>query len=282
MKSTEEGRTVSRENEEEDEAQHRPHLYDRVSIFFFFCGSIFYVVTGVWDVVAQLRANSQISESGGDNDSGDDDEWSDSLLDISVFSWDLYDALSFTGPFLYLLNGLNDLRVALKSESQYRTLEIRVASLFAVAAMFDILAVLVYSTNTPVYSYMCYSAAVHCYMLFAIVALRDRSYTHYKNWALVFLGDFLFLIGSLMDAVTSYFCYPGSNPDWTIIESWYLVSAILWFVCAVFYVVTDIVERSATVTDYSRVVSHNHNHDDAEESFDNELTRPEIEDTILH
>jgi hypothetical protein len=110
--------------------------------------------------------------------------------------------------------------------------------------------------------------AVHLYLLQAVGAVvyapsttnsinnnNNNSQYYYINILLLLRsGDFLFVLGSLIDVVISYLDLEGMEDSHVRqMQVWALASALLWLADAISYLLADAVE-------YSRYHHHHHHH----------------------
>jgi hypothetical protein len=131
-------------------------------------------------------------------------------------------------------------------EQQNLYMVVLVALSFGGGATFDLIAALMCELDTASYVVV---AAAHCYLINALLILssRNNNITHTSTndrttvQKITFIGDALFLMGSMVDVALSYF-YIGRNESdivWLYIYRGYLFSAILWWINAVLYISAD-------------------------------------------
>jgi hypothetical protein len=87
--------------------------------------------------------------------------------------------------------------------------------------------------------------------------LEETAVTRTLSEQAELLGDYLFLVGSLVDVSLSYFYFSGNSLImWENIYIGNLVTAVLWLVDSVLYVVADIlaIRQLATATTQSSVI----------------------------
>jgi len=144
-------------------------------------------------------------------------------------------------------------------------LEESVAVIFGTAALFDLLSALL-SDAAPESSSLISSVSCHLYLFEAVVALFGRRLlkipplhdqaddgSQDPSSTLVYLnqyGDFLFLLGSLIDVATSYCYVLPSIQDSLQLSCWNLASSFLWLVDALLYLAADIIYENSERRDW--------------------------------
>jgi hypothetical protein len=109
----------------------------------------------------------------------------------------------------------------------------------------DLLSCLVEDEDRPWPSVVIGSIAVHLFLLSALVTIYDN-YRYYvfiathRSMAAIFLGDLLFLAGSIIDVCLSYWDVPGSSMGWVRVASWSLASSLLWLIDSLIYRWADV------------------------------------------
>lgn len=123
-----------------------------------------------------------------------------------------------------------------------QTVAVSVGLTFGLGATFDLIAALTSELPDPLISDWAVVGAAHSYLVNAVLLLSGKSvaFSSFSQKATV-LGDFLFLIGSLVEVSLSYF-YIGQESDrvWKYVYLGYLFSSILWLLNALLYIVADV------------------------------------------
>jgi len=216
---------------------------------FFFLGGCFFSWIAIWDL-----PTSPLEADDDDQSSGDD------LVDILVYT-DLYNLILCLGPTFFLLGGLLEVRDAYKEaiDEGYRgcnifggesnhQLELSIGITMIVASLFDLLSVvteILGGVKDPS------SLAAHFYLINAIVALwKGRPESWWGPRTMGQLGDWLFLIGCLIDCVISYLPDPELTDDDTandhLLPTWKrdlilgVVSSGLWWLDSILYLLADL------------------------------------------
>lgn len=232
--------------------------YLTLSTFFFFSGSIFYLVTSIWNIVDAYRDAAE-------EEGYDDDEESQGEDYYEPF-WNFYKLVSSLGATMYLANALVDGRVAFgeirgqvdaggRFEGVSPKVEIAAATTFGVAALCDLVSELIWYDKHAWPGYFAGCAAVDIYLVNAILVLSARKPT-FKSLpeTMMSAGDILFLIGSIIDVLISLIDNPRAPSSRFIEIAWSsFVSAALWFIDSLLYIVAD---HLSLCDDYSSVDSY--------------------------
>lgn len=244
-----------------DSLRERMPVYSNTA---FFLGSIFYVWIAISDVVAYesgsmdddaFSSESPSMSPSDENSKGDDEYGAWDELNL-LFS---YKVVSCAGAFGYVANAIIDFAMAtMEMKAEVRRgrygddprLELGVALTFGIAASCDFVGALTFDEDAP--SYTASSAAVHVYLLNALLVITGRR-PNFASWPEAFTGagDILFLIGSVIDVVISYFLTPeAALPTLKTMAWWNLASAVLWFVDSILYILADLAPTSYNLRDY--------------------------------
>jgi hypothetical protein len=125
-----------------------------------------------------------------------------------------------------------------------KAVAVSVGLTFGLGAVFDLVAALTSELPDPRISDWAVVGASHSYFVNAVLLLSGKSvvFTTPSQKAAV-LGDFLFLVGSLIEVSLSYF-YIGQESDlvWKYVYIGYLFSSILWLLNALLYIAADIMK----------------------------------------
>lgn len=207
---------------------------------FFVLGSLFYVWYSISDVIDTYN----------EDDSADDDTAND--------TW-CYKALRSAGALFYLANSIVDLRVSIV-EIQGNigsgrfgddpSWEVGVACTFGLAAICDLIGELIWDEDWPEPGYAAGSAAVHVYLLNALLVISGRipRFSSLPK-ALMSAGDILFLVGSVIDVLISYIDNPKTPPSWFGLIAWSaLFSSLLWFTDSILYVLAELLDTGESVS----------------------------------
>lgn len=123
-----------------------------------------------------------------------------------------------------------------------KTVAVSVGLTFGLGALFDLVAALTSELPDSRISDWAAVCAAHSYFMNAILLLSGKSvaFTTLSQKAAV-VGDFFFLIGSLVEVSLSYF-YIGQESDlvWKYVYLGYLFSSILWLLNAILYIAADV------------------------------------------
>lgn len=231
----------------------------KLSNFFFFFGSIFYLFTSIWTIVDAYRDAAEEKDY-------DDDEASDDDEDYDEPFWSVYKLISSLGALMYLTNALVDGRVAFaeiigqegavgRFGGTSPKLEVAAAITFGVAALCDLLSELVWNDDNAWFGYFAGCAAVNIYLVNALLVLSARRPT-FKSLpqTLMSAGDILFFIGSIIDVLISLIDNPKAPLSRGIKIAWSsFTSATLWFIDSLLYMLAD--HLSDNEDDYSSVDS---------------------------
>jgi hypothetical protein len=193
---------------------------------FFLAGSGFYVWIAVWDLTSPL-VDTFIQEE------------NNSL--IFNTTWSLYDFVTITAPFMYVLNAVMEFQGAVSEKMHW---ELAVAIIFGMAALMDMVGTLFYGSGSYRLDNLPFCMAVHFYLIQAILAVWQGS-SFYENQianALQQGGYLLFLVGSIIDVAISYMDASMDMPTRRI-QVWSLVSSLLWLMDAILYLVAHFVEQ---------------------------------------
>jgi len=153
------------------------------------------------------------------------------------------------------------------------TLPQTVAIIFGIAAVCDIIGALLsdsFETSSNIVS----NIANHLYLLEAILALYggrccctfanecDSSSSSSHSFDAEFMyrfidrlnkaGDFLFLIGSMIDVLTGYLYLSPKFESSVILSSWNLTSSCLWLLNAILYITADNLSQNKTFLRYAQ------------------------------
>jgi len=142
--------------------------------------------------------------------------------------------------------------------SSTKSLEEMVALVFMSAAIVDTTGAL-FSDSFEISSNVLSNIANHLYLLEAILAICGHKCYNFayddnsssssgsfdnKIYSLKQLGDFLFLLGSLIDVITGYcFMMPRYEASITL-NVWGLVSDVLWLLDPLLYITADIIQNN--------------------------------------
>jgi hypothetical protein len=206
----------------------------------FLTGSLLFLWIALWDWMENGEENTD------DNSAiREDDE-----LPLNILAWNSWQILTAAAPFCFLVDAVVDMRYAFQLIRRDHTpsrfgddprWEIGISLLFGMAASCDFLAAVVVRDEDTLTNYVPSSLAVHLYMLMSIFALWGRNVqvqTYATRWYQA--ADIIFLLGSLIDVVLSYFETPGISSDLkTILQRWSVVSASLWLVNSILYILAD-------------------------------------------
>jgi hypothetical protein len=207
----------------------------------FLTGSLLFLWIALWNGMENAEENTGNSSAIIE----DDDD-----LPLNILAWDGYQMLSAAAPFCFLLDAVVDMRYAFQLVRQDHApsrfgedprWEIGTSLLFGAAATCDFFAAVVVRDEDTLTNYVPSSLAVHLYMLMAIFALWGRNVqgqTYAMRWYQS--ADILFLLGSVIDVTLSYFQMPGIDSELeTILQRWSVVSATLWLVNSILYILAD-------------------------------------------
>ena len=206
----------------------------------FLTGSLLFLWIAIWSLMDNGEENT--------NDHSairEDDE-----LPRNILAWDSWQILTAAAPFCFLVDAVVDMRYAFQlirhdytpsRFGQDPRWEIGISLLFGMAASCDFVAAVVVSNADTWTNYVPSSLAVHLYMLMAIFALWSRNVqgqTYATRWYQA--ADMMFFLGSLIDVILSYIEKPHISSDLTtILQRWSVVSASLWLVNSILYIVAD-------------------------------------------
>ena len=96
--------------------------------------------------------------------------------------------------------------------------------------------------NSPWPSYYLGAAAMHSYLLSALMTLVTNCKVYFVSTRWLLLGDFLFVTGSVVDVCVSYWGHPNApvtDSSWIWIACWSLLSSALWLVDSIIYRLVD-------------------------------------------
>ena len=197
----------------------------------FFLGALFGTVASLSDLRNALCYNS-----------GDSEEEGSAHVPVrNPFEfWTFYKMLSVASTLMYLLDSFLHDCEAYTMDQRWM-----VPLLFGSAAGMDLLSCVVEDEDRPWPSVVIGSIAVHLFLLSALVTIYDN-YRYYgfiathRSMAAIFLGDLLFLAGSIIDVCLSYWDVPGSSMGWVQEASWSLASSLLWLIDSLIYRWADV------------------------------------------
>lgn len=214
--------------------------WSQLSNAFFVLGSLFYVWYGIKDVIDTYK------EDDGEDDDTDDEAWR-------------YKVFRAAGALSYLANSIVDLRESVveirRNMDSGRfgddpSWEVGVACTFGLAAICDVIGELIWDEDWPEPGYAAGSAAVHVYLLNALLVVSGRR-PRFSSLpkALMSAGDILFLVGSVIDVLISYIDNPKTPPSWFRLIAWSgLFSSVLWFTDSILYVLADLLDTGESVS----------------------------------
>jgi hypothetical protein len=124
-------------------------------------------------------------------------------------------------------------------------LEVGVQLTFGAAAICDLMSSLIYREESPSCSYDFSIAAVHWYLVNAILMLSAKQLSCRSRFtSLSLIGDVLFLIGSIIDVFLSYFFNTrSSDAVWRLVSIGKVVSSLLWLIDSILYILANIYEE---------------------------------------
>jgi hypothetical protein len=218
----------------------------RLANAFFVLGSLFYVGQGISYVIGAYKSDHDVDD--------DDYEYSESW-------WADYGdkTLGALGALAYLLNAMVDVRastVEIRGSAECRVFgddpswEIGVGCTFGLAAICDLIGELIWDDDKPGPGYAAGSAAVHIYLLNAVLTISGRCPTFSSlPRSMMSAGDILFLVGSVIDVLISYVDNPDTPASWYKFIAWCaLFSAGLWFLDSILYILANHFETDESVT----------------------------------
>lgn len=209
------------------------------SNFLFFLGSVIYMFLAIWDL-GYARYESVVTASPSPTPVSSvsyDDDGYDS-------GWDPYTLLSVVAAVSFVFCSAVDMLWYLYGENARTAMAVAVA--FGAAALCELLAVYLYENDRPILEGRAYIASSHVYLISAVLQVRHRwpSFETISD-AMEGSGDALFLLGSIIDAVLSYLNDPEmSHLNLLVLARWNLVSAVLWLVDSVLYILSDFLSHS--------------------------------------
>jgi hypothetical protein len=255
-----------------------------ISNFLFLVGSSLYVCLAVWD----LRRESLYTTAALD----DDDAQQSSDETSAPRFWSRYMALSAAAASCYVIVAILQTFpciVASRISSSSGNNEPGSASTtttaswssgltFGCGAILDLLSAVSGTMRDQRITNITAWGAAHSYLANAVILLlcsskakadsdqattltsaplEETAVTRTLSEQAELLGDYLFLVGSLVDVSLSYFYFSGNSLTmWENIYIGNLVTAVLWLVDSVLYVVADIlaIRQLATATTQSSVI----------------------------
>jgi len=150
--------------------------------------------------------------------------------------WNTYKVLSVCSTTLYLMHSL------MHGHDNGSRWYFRYA--FGIATVFDLGSCILDDEDAPWPSFVSGSAAVHLFLLFAVVLMKDN-YSYYQAWwsrkevCFILIGDLLFLIGASIDVFISYWERPSKTRPWKIAAFWGLTSSFCWLIDSTMYSLAD-------------------------------------------
>jgi hypothetical protein len=213
--------------------------------------ALLYVFDGCFQV-AKLFCHNNIPPGSGNDSLDMDNEYEAGLLNHSMklLSPGRTGSLSEYNSFSHNnLSSINRCNVFWKRRGKCMT-SFLIGSTFGIAAFLDLVSGLIVDWDED-RSDMFDMVAVHLYLVNALIltapifmslccprpkTLEEQPTRQYLSEKLEYVGDLLFLAGSLIDVMCSYI-----NLDSTAaISDWFfLLSAVLWLIDAIFYVAAD-------------------------------------------
>jgi hypothetical protein len=224
----------------------RPKGRAILSNAFFFTGSLLYVWISCWNF--RRLGNDIMSNIAPPSMSTIDNTFSGGLRDVS-----LYFIVSILAPLSYVVDAvleLGDLPIVESGHLQQGfhdkpRLEVGVQLTFGAAAVCDLMSALIYREESPSCSYDFSIAAVHWYLVNAILMLSTKQLSCRSRFtSLSLIGDVLFLIGSIIDVFLSYFFNTrSSDAVWRLVSIGKVVSSLLWLIDSILYILANIYEE---------------------------------------
>jgi hypothetical protein len=203
----------------------------------FFLGCLSATIGAGWDLREDIRY--QRNKSTHDDDDDDDNTAGVGMLTF----WSFSKFMATASTLFYLVNVASHILLSRRGG------QLSISVTFGVAASFDLLSCLLEDDYEPWPSYYLGAIAVHVYLMSAVLTIyRSRHYYSRTSPFLFMVGDFLFLIGSLIDVgigdydapTTTTTANDASSADrWVALSAWSLVSALLWSTTAVINLVPD-------------------------------------------
>jgi hypothetical protein len=223
----------------------RPKGRAILSNAFFFTGSLIYVWISCWNF---RRLGNDTSNIPPPSMNTIDNAFSGGFRDVS---W--YFIVSVLAPLSYAVDAvlqLGDLPIAESGHLQQGfhdkpRLEVAVQLTFGAAAVCDLMSALIYREASPSCSYDFSIAAVHWYLVNAILVLSAKQRSCRSRFtSLSLIGDVLFWIGSVIDVFLSYFFNTrSSDAIWRLVSIGKVVSSLLWLIDSILYILANIYEE---------------------------------------
>jgi hypothetical protein len=223
----------------------RPKGKAILSNAFFFTGSLIYVWISCWNIRRLGNDASNIPPPSMDTIGN---TFSGEFRDVS-----LYYIVSVLAPLSYAVDAVLQLADLPIAESGHLhqgfhdkpILEVGVQLTFGAAAVCDLMSSLIYREESPSCSYDFSIAAVHWYLVNAILMLSAKQLSCRSRFTrLSLIGDVLFLIGSVIDVFLSYFFNTrSSDAIWRIVSIGKVVSSLLWLIDSILYILANIYEE---------------------------------------
>jgi len=205
-----------------------------LSNILFLLGSILFVGQAICNVRSEQEWNSPTPAP-----ANEDDDASYCYVTITLTPYVL---LSGAAALCYVLDagiGLAHLTATATGHLQgfggNRLLEIGAGTTFALGAMFEFASTLASDDNCPTVSDNFIKVGLHSYLFNAVLVLAGKPSSDGSfSDRLSSLGDLLFLIGSSIDVILTYFYDTPSA--WKLVEWGNLISSILWLVDSFLYI----------------------------------------------
>ena len=117
--------------------------------------------------------------------------------------------------------------------------------LFGVAALLELISNVLYVEDDESWSeWFLGCLSVHLYLLYAFMVCRARPFGHGHVVCLQKTGHTLLVVGSVIDAMSSYVDTPSAPvADYLMIDLFGLISALLWFANAILSLVADCLDK---------------------------------------
>jgi hypothetical protein len=253
-----------------------------MSNFLFLVGSSLYVWLAVWDM---RRESSYTDDAAGAVD--DDAQSSQDGTTAVVGFWSRYMALSAAAASCYVIVAILQIFPCIVLSrrgsgngdpgSVSNTVSWSLGLSFGCGAILDLLSAVSGTMRDQRITNITAWGAAHSYLANAVILLlgtsqpkadsnpattptsapfEEAAVTRTLSEQAEFLGDYLFLVGSLVDVSLSYFYFSGNSlAMWKNIYVGNLVTAVLWLVDSILYIAADMlaIRQLTTATTQSTV-----------------------------
>lgn len=216
----------------------------------FLIGASFAVVASLLDLVTTWK-----EQNGGSIDDDDDDD-ATSGGENPLSSWNIYKVLMTVATVLYWLDSI--LHINSQSATQEEEISdghsngegsdegyvtrqaekaenIRFATIFGVAAMFDLGSSILDDEENPRPAFVSECLSVYIFWMSAHFMLYTKRKSYRQGFSFLLLGDVLFWMGCTTDVFVSVLDRPTNNVSSLGIAFGGVISSILWFADAILY-----------------------------------------------